>query len=248
MACKILMTTIIGIKTNVDDEAIILASDTQMNYFDEDDNVIAKRPMLKMINGDFWALAYSGADTNELRSFYNKLRNPNDKRYKNFGKEKLAEIMIKAITKKRFYEINELNAKYIREGGDLESADEFLMAVNKPKVDIFHIDVFGNLKNSENGNYLVLGSGKGEAEKYIEERIEGETFDSYNINIESAIGLCAGALKKASYDIFSGGPMDLVVVRSDRVYSYGEKIKNSLKMAEMKVLEEIVKDVKKNNS
>ena len=101
MACKILMTTIIGIKTNVEDEAIILASDTQMNYFDEDDNVIAKRPMLKMINGDFWALDYSGADTNELRSFYNRLRNPEDRRYKNFGKEKLAEIMIKAITKKK---------------------------------------------------------------------------------------------------------------------------------------------------
>ena len=95
---------------------------------------------------------------------------------------------------------------------------------------------------------MVLGSGKDEAEKYIEECIEGETFDSYNINIESAIRLCTGALKKARYDIFSGGPMDLVVVRSDKVYSYGEKIKNSLKVAEMKVLEEIVKDVKKNNS
>jgi 20S proteasome alpha/beta subunit len=122
------------------------------------------------------------------------------------------------------------------------------MAINRPKVDIFHIDVFGNLKNSENENYLVLGSGKDEAEKYIEECIEGETFDSYNINIESAIRLCTGALKKARYDIFSGGPMDLVVVRSDKVYSYGEKIKNSLKVAEMKVLEEIIKDVKKNNS
>jgi len=33
MACKILMTTIIGIKTNVEDEAIILASDTQMSRY-----------------------------------------------------------------------------------------------------------------------------------------------------------------------------------------------------------------------
>ena len=65
---------------------------------------------------------------------------------------------------------------------------------------------------------------------------------------ESPHGAHAYGNKKASYDIFSGGPMDLVVVRSDRVYSYGEKIKNSLKMAEIKVLEEIVKDVKKNNS
>ncbi|HJO15031.1 MAG TPA: hypothetical protein QGG70_03200 [Candidatus Pacearchaeota archaeon] len=238
------MTTIIGIKTNIGDEAVILASDTQMNYFDEDDNVIAKRPLLKIIHGDFWALACSGGDTDELRSFYNKLRNPNDKRYKNFGSDKLEEMMMKSLHKKRFYQINELNANYMLEESDIDSTHEFLMAVNKPNVDIFHIDIFGNLKKPKGRNYISLGSGKEEVEKYIEESIEGGTFDSYNINLENAIRLSTGAIKKSRYDILSGGPMDLVVIKKNSIKSFGNQIKESIENAEKKVLEEIIERVK----
>ncbi len=234
------MTTIVGINTNIGEEAVILGSDTQMNYFDEDGNVVSKRPMLKMIYGEFWALAYSGGDTDRLRSFYNKLRNPTDKRYKNFGKERLTEMVSRAVNKKRFYEINELNAKY----GDAELTNEFIMVINRPKIDLFHIDIFGNLKNSGSENYLVLGSGKDEAKKYIDEYRDGETFESYNIDIEGAVRLCTGALKKAKNDIFSGGPMDLIVIKQGGINSFGRKIKESLENEEKRVLEEIIKSVK----
>jgi len=240
------MTTIIGMKTNIGDEAIVLASDTQLNYYDDDDNVIAKRPLLKIIHGDFWALACSGGDTDELRRFYNKLKNPDDKRYTNFGAEKLKEMMLKSINGKRFYEINELNAKYMKEEGDIDSTHEFVMAVNKPNVDIFHIDSFGNLKKPKNRNYIFLGSGKDEAEKYIEECIDGDTFDAYNLNIEDAIRLSTGAIKKSKYDILSGGPMDLVVIERSNISSFGKEIRNSLEKAEKNVLEDIIKRVKNN--
>jgi len=235
------MTTLIGIKTNVSEEAVVLASDTQLSYIDDDGNLLAKRPLLKIVRGDFWALAPSGAYTDEIKSFYNKLRNPDDKRYKDFSGEKLEDMINKTIEKKRFMDVDSLNANYIKKGGDLDGAHEFLMAVNKPKIELFHIDIFGNLRYPENNDILILGSGRETADSYIEEQIEGETYDSANVDISTAIKLCSGALKKSGYEAFSGWPMDLVIIRDKKIEAFGKKIKEALEQAEENILEEIIK-------
>lgn len=104
------MTTIIGIKTNVDEEAVVLASDTQVNYFDDKGDLVEKKYSLKIVYGDFWALAHAGSITNDLMSFFNKLKNPKDKRYKGFDEQKLLDIINNAIKEKRFMEVDKLNA------------------------------------------------------------------------------------------------------------------------------------------
>lgn len=235
------MTTTLGIKTNVDDiDAIVLGSDTQVVYIDSQNNPYKKKLFYKIVAGDFWVLAQSGNITDELRRFYNKLSNP--ERFKDFNKTKVQDIILQAIEKKRFFEVNELNASLYRETQDFsESGIEFLLATNKPDLNLYHIDPFGNLIESENEPYLVLGSGHEEAIKYLDEKIDRETYDTGNINLERALMLSRRALKRAETDIFTGGPMDLVVVRKDTIHSYGKQIKRRIEESERSVFEEILK-------
>ena len=230
------MTTLVGIKTNSGSiEAVVLGSDTQLNYLDEDGNPISKRPILKIIYGDFWALASCGAYTDELRSFYNKLRKPEDKRYKNFDKGKLESMINKTVGCRRFIQIDELNANYLRDGGDLEEANEFLMAINKPRIELFHVDPFGNLiLPKKNKNYIILGTGGNDAKKYMEEQFENDVYDSDDIDLKVAMELCRKAVKNVSQkgDIMSGLPLDLIVVRKEGIKAYGKRIKNAIEQAD----------------
>jgi len=238
------MTTIVGIKTNTGIiDAVVLGSDTQLSYLDEDGNAIAKRPILKMVYGDFWALAPCGAYTDELKSFYNKLRKPEDKRYRNFDKDKLETMIAKAVGSKRFIQIDELNANYLKEGGDLEESHEFLMAVNRPRIELFHVDPFGNLISpKKNKSYMVLGTGEEDASKYIEEQFEEDIYDTNDIDLRVAMDLCRKAVKSASQkgDIMSGLPLDLIVVRKEGIRAYGKRIRNAIEQADEKEFNTII--------
>ena len=145
------MTTIIGIKTNIEEEIVILGTDTQMNYLDDDGHPIGKKPILKIVNGDFWVLAQAGADTPGLRSFYRKRKNPDDRRYKDYSKDILEKELDIAIQKKRYMDVDQLNAEYMADDGDSDEAHEFLMAINRPKIELYHIDGWGNLKDPGKG-------------------------------------------------------------------------------------------------
>lgn len=237
------MTSLIGIKTNTGPEAIVLGSDTQLNYLDDEGNLVAKKSILKIIHGDFWAIACCGAETNEMKSFFRKLQNPEDRRYKNFDKDRLDTMMNKALGKGRFYEINELNANYSREGGDISEAPEFLIAFNKPKVELFKIDPFGNLIPPKK-SYITLGTGREEVEKYLEEIFEEETYEENAIDLEAALKLSRDAVKKTSQrgDIFSGWPMDLVVTKKNSIKAYGNRIRSAIEKAEDKEFEAIINE------
>ncbi len=237
------MTTVIGFKTNINEEAIIMCSDTQLSYLDDQDNPISKRKLLKIVYGEFWAISSIGVDTQELRSFYNKLRNPEDKRYKDFNKEKLVSMINRAIEKQRFIEILFMNADYVRESRSTEQTNEFLFAINKPSIELYHIDSYGNLLLCDkNINYMVIGSGSEDAQSYINEQLEGETYDSSNIDIKIAIKLGRDALRKAKKDIKTGLPMDLVILKKDSIKVYGKRISDAIEKAEEKELESIIEE------
>lgn len=235
------MTTLIGIKTNTEHEAIVLGADTQMAIY-EGEKPVTKKPLYKIVSGDFWSIAHSGAITDELRKFYNRLTKPDA--FKNFGKEKLRESVLDAVKKKRFRDVNELNAEYYRKESDTEDLHEFLFAVNDPELRLFHIDPFGNLKSSEDGLcYLTLGTGEEEAGDYIEEKLDGEHYDSGNVNLEAALRLCRESLKKASSrDMYSGGPIDFAVIRKDDISTPGKRLEKAIEAAEKEEFEQIIRD------
>lgn len=235
------MTTLIGIKTNVGPiDAIILGSDTQLDFTDEEGKPLWKKPFYKIVHGDFWAMGHAGTVTDDVRRFYNRLTNPD--KFKDFDKSKVEQMIMRAIESKRFIEIDELNANYYRPLQKTEDIPEFLMAVNKPQLNLYHIDIYGWLIPPENGVYIVLGSGREEAERYIEEKIEGNDYETSDIDLERALTLYRRSLKRAESDIFSGGPMDLIVVKKDKIDSYGRRIRKTIEIAEKKVFDEILKE------
>ena len=236
------MTTLIGMKTEVGEEAIVLASDTQLTDLDEKE----KSYFLKIVHGDFWAIAHTGV-YNNMKSFYNKLRNPDDKRYKDFNKGKLIHMINKSVEIKRFFEINQLNADSMGDGVDVDILSEFIMAINNPGIDLFHIDIFGNLKNlPEDKNYFVLGSGSKQVKRYLEENLDGDSLDTSNISLDKATSLCWNglkyALKKPNSDIFSGWPIDIAVIKKDKIRSYGEMVKEAHEETDKKLLDKIIKE------
>ena len=243
------MTTIVGIKTNSGSiDAVVLGADTQMSFSYDNKKETAKKPFYKIITGDFWALAHVGAVTDDLRKFYNKLTNPD--RYKDFDKLKIKEIILESVKRKRFIEVNELNAEYAMTEEEEskqnreEGYHEFLMAVNEPQISLFSVDAFGNLiPPKKDLNYLVLGTGGDVARKYTEEKLEGDSFESQNVDIKRAFKLCRESLKASeASDINSSGPMDFVVIKKEGVFPYGRRIRKAIETAEESEFENIIKE------
>ncbi len=231
------MTTIVGIRTNTDLDAVVLASDTQMNLFDEKGKPYGKKPFYKITYGSFWALAHVGAVTDEVRTFYNKLSKSSDEEY-------AKKVISTAVETQRCMEVDALNSKYYKRTKDDEDLIEFLLAINKPKIELYHIDFFGNLRphSDDQCPFMVFGTSEKEVNDYLLDKFEGETYDSANINIKTALTLCRMALKRAEGDIYSGGPMDITVVRDEGVFSHSRSIRKALENAEDSEFERIVNE------
>jgi 20S proteasome alpha/beta subunit len=236
------MTTLVGIQTNSGPiDAIVLGTDTQMATF-EDEKLVSKKPLYKIVTGDFWAIAHCGAVTDSLKKFYNRLKYP--ERTKDYEKGKLKDVIETSIKEKRFMEVDKLNAEYYRKTEDSDDSHEFLF-VTYDRLRLFHIDCYGNLKQPEDERqYLALGTGEQLASGYIEEKLDGETYDSTEITLEVAMQLCRNSLKIASNtDIYSGGPMDIYVFKKGKMStSFGKRLGNALEVAENKEFEKFLKE------
>lgn len=233
------MTTIIGVKTETGPiDAVLLCADTQVSLY-AGEIPEEKKSRYKMFFGDFWALAYSGPITDDLRMFTNRFSQPERYRYKNWGKAAVEEAVLTALSDGRFMEVDALNAAYsrrlIEHDESLEAMHEFLLAVNKPKLELYRVDSYGNLISVRDKRYLLLAP-TSEIEKLvqrsIDDTLDGESIDANTIDLQTAFRLCRTAIKRSERDITSSGPMDLVIVRKEGVYPYGKQIRKALLTAE----------------
>jgi len=60
------MTTIVAVKTNSGADAVVLASDTQLNWANDDGEPSAKQDFYKIFTGDHWAMADAGMSDSDL--------------------------------------------------------------------------------------------------------------------------------------------------------------------------------------
>src|SRR3990167_2416608 len=102
------MTTLIGVRTNIGSDAVVIASDTQMSFFDEDRNPLSKKTFYKILTGDYWILAHAGDGSENLRKFCSRISYPD--KFKEFNKKELNREIMRAVEKKRYFRINDLNA------------------------------------------------------------------------------------------------------------------------------------------
>ena len=209
------MTTLIGVKTNIGPDAVVIASDTQMSFLDEERNPLSKKTFYKILTGDYWILAHAGDGTEHLRRFCSRITYPD--RFKNFGKDVLNKEIMTALDEKRYSRINNLNAECSLENAIKDDEDEeiefveFLFAIREEnsqntKLHLYRIDSYGNLIPPNVGSsYLVLGTSKKKIKEYLTEHVdEGESYKSGNLDLETSIDLCDNVLEKFSEtDIYS---------------------------------------------
>ncbi|MBU0456985.1 MAG: hypothetical protein ABH824_01470 [Nanoarchaeota archaeon] len=160
----------------------------------------------------------------------------------------------KAIRLRYFLELNILNGYYTKrcesEGVESEQTTELLIASNKGLLGLYRVNSFGIVEaapESDEFEYLCLGSGSDIAIKYISEgeyeednyvksKIEGKNEERIkldNVTTRTACALAIGALKKAkTKDKNSGGIIEVVTVRKNRIVSYREVLQNNLQKTE----------------
>src|SRR3989344_2094904 len=232
------MTTLLGIKTNSGEEAVVLVTDTRVIFGNDESK--GRTPFYKTAIGEFWALSSMGTHWDGSRKFYNKLTSP--KRYKD------------TIKKERFIEIDTLNAEYMLADGDGESGTlQFLFGTNKPKIELYFIDSYGNLRTTQDLNnevsLIVKSTDDGIEDSIyntILEKIRGEDVGSSDrIDLETALKVAYEGMKKIDVDLYSGGPIDITVITKDGVFNYGKQIKKALADAESAAFENILSKYKK---
>lgn len=85
------MTTILGIKANASKEGIVLAADSQLNFYEGDDHT-GKAELPKIHCGKTWAIAFAGHVDKYLHRFF---------RYLGGGKEKDLEQFLRFIAEQK---------------------------------------------------------------------------------------------------------------------------------------------------
>ena len=240
-----------------------------MTYIGGDGIPIEKKSVKKVIYGKTWILGSAGAD-NERSYRFNRMMS-GDKRYK-VGEDTPDQIINRAIDKysksadkfegAHFLEVNVLNTISYRNKKEeddelkIDKFDEgdfhsFVLASNYPSMSLWKVDIFGNLRppdrdeiETEFLEYIVIGSGADTVRKYMGSSIESDRIIPMEIDISKAIDIAVDALHKAEKDIFTGFPMDLIVLTASEVESYGERINETITRAERDEIKKIKENYK----
>ena len=230
------MTTIIGVKADVEPKGIVLAADTQITVMSEDGKKILGKQIDKKIRvGPFWAMADAGDSNRELNQFYANLKNQNKG-------EKERHPVYAAVNKKRFMEINELNASLRRQEESMEDLPIFVLGVNHPYLGLYVVDEFGGFHSAPKEReiyYVVAGSGGKRAATNIEDLIEEDKIKKEYFTVAEAIQIATDALSGVeSRDVQTSG-IDLVVLTEKDITEYGKSIRDAIKSAKQKEIDTI---------
>jgi 20S proteasome alpha/beta subunit len=244
------MSTIIGIKTTSEQgkPAIVIAADTQVTtHAEDDDRPLEKEVGSKLILADRFVMAYAGSM--EYLSRFRKVMS-GDRRY-NFlsgdGKtksdpKKAEEIVREALKNRDCPELLLTNKEAMKKR--VITADDvslFLLAANcypgRDTLFLGEIDIYGNVQDpvkvdpdedfDKGFPYVVLGSGKENAMKYVSEQLGRDKFIADDLNLRDCYALARGALKAASADIGTSG-LDMAVLTRDRRYDPGKRIREAM--------------------
>ncbi len=229
------MTAIIGIKSYSGSKEIILAADSQMTDFEDNRIPVSKvTGFNKIAIGKDWAMGFAGIYCPPLRIFFKSLRSescPNN-------------LIEDAINNKYFSEVNELNTKIARKYGDDCSA-HFLLASSKPDLGIYFVDKMGNVLErpvyeDDNSEYLAIGSGSDSARDYLEKKID-RFLDGDGITHDMALRYAYESIEQTD-DMYTGGPIEIVVVKKNSVNNYGSRLRRAAIKAVRTELENIIKE------
>lgn len=227
------MTTLVGIVSEKDGLAVILASDLSgTRSFWTPNGDVAYRRQTKQETQKIYvddkgevAIGMSGVLDTAYREFLSDLLG--------------GEIDIKKSTANgAFTELLNLNlGRWEGRVPDTGNSNSLLIATrfnNKPM--LYTCFPLGRM---EERHWTAIGSGSeyalehmGKSDKLVPKRLE----------LNDALDLVVKSLDEASRDIYTGG-LDLVIVRPKRIYQFGDRIKESLEESKKRTIESIKTEV-----
>lgn len=222
------MTTLLGIKTNYGIEGIVLASDRQINHWNEG-SFSKKSTGNKIFYGRHCVIANTGViGDNQFTLFQDA------------SKKKIDQLVQEAVQKyhqnplyehPHFEKIAQINTALYREREDHEYLHALLLGTEiGGKFELWAVDEFGNLKQPKSKKkfeYLILGTGKKHAKKHINQLLEKGSIDETEITIPAAIDIAVAAIGKAQKDPYSSG-LNLAVLTAKGADYYGDFIQEDL--------------------
>ncbi|MBU0470699.1 MAG: hypothetical protein KKA62_04160 [Nanoarchaeota archaeon] len=219
------MTTIIAIKANSGVEGIVLGADRQLSYY-ENERIIKKESIRKIKSGKNWITAYSGGVSNQFAIFQNY---SDQKMIKEINAAVKNYLLGPGFKGPHFRAINYINTIAKRNGAELDCLHELVLAAEiNNNIDLWEVDVFGNLKQPQKTKefeYLSAGSGSDVIEGYINELLEQGKINQCKITLPKAIDIIKSSLNKAEQkDPNTGWSMDLAVLTKEGVDFYSDSL------------------------
>ena len=253
------MTTILGIKTNTGEESIVLAADTRIGIYDDNDELYATEKASKIRTGSFYALAFCGATDSYLESFFNYIsRKKNFQEFVSFisqskeegAPKKFSTSPLAKAVKENYFEALNYHNRFLaqRNDGKIDDAVELVLAVNKPSLQLFTVDAFGNLNGSKRPGgleYVCAGAGVSEVHEYFSQQeyqsdalLKNNKVTLDHISLPRALQMAISAINKASLtDKGTGEVVDLVVLKKDKIDDHSSKALKSIDQIYKKIIE-----------
>ena len=215
------MTLIMGIKSyslESDSREIILAGDSMVTYFEENEKIPVSKitGFSKIATGKYWAMGFAGTYTPPLRTFFRNLKSEDTSK----------NTIENAIKKEYFKEVNDFNTRVAKKYGE-DCSVHFLLASSKPDLGIYLVDRMGNIlkepvEEDFEGDYLFIGSGSEFAKNYFERKLGNRYIDRKEIGHSLAINSAYESVNK-NEDPFTSGPVELIIVKENKVINLGSK-------------------------
>jgi len=245
------MSSVITIASDTGTKMIVVSSDRQLS---EEDG--KKKSDDKLFYGDNWIMADVGDDNKETRKFYRLLQGHKlDEDFysalewkvtddflknKTVREERAWGMIERAVSKRDFYEIDRLNKLIMKRTRDGASTNEFLLVVNKPELQMFHVDEYGNmfLPEGDYFDYICLGSGKENMNEYIESQIRDRKIRVKNISHTVVVHLAPDCVCAAEQiDKNTGLGYDLIIASEREIRNRGDPIREKLSKANYGILD-----------
>ncbi len=237
------MTTILGLKTTVGEDAIVLAADRQMTVIGRDvygnKHSLEEVDFKKIYTGRNFAFSMAGAAIPPLMEFWKNLQitNPEDPTFID-----LEHILIDDGI---FDEVRQMNLEVACGNVDEINADaqtHFIFATNyggQPK--LFYVHPLGGIDEFE--AFLPLGSGTEYIEDKLSEAYAGGTLEGPKVSFPQAVKLAEECIALSRRDPYSGGTMpDIAVITADSIKYYGDKLIERYRRFKQTEMDRIIKE------
>jgi 20S proteasome alpha/beta subunit len=242
------MTTIIGIKTNYEQEGIVFAADTQLGFYGEDGKITAQRSFHKIIYGNDWMMAHAGSVDSHYLSFQQWAQG----KKREASKTDVSDAVRVAVDRfenspklidPHFKKISELNRESKRSGLHESDMHDFVLASQKP-LGLYRVDFLGDLYKYLPENefeYILFGTGSDQVDEYISNALKRNIINPSKIDISTAIDIAIAGIDAAQADIGSSG-LDMVIMDESGIFPFGKDIQRDMLNARTNRINKIKKN------